>query len=272
MQYCPRVKTLIASWDFKPNVLSIARMRCRQWDCEFCAIKNADMWRAHLLHTFCELMPQKRWIFVTLTVPSWAHELAPEISLKLLKRAWGGMYDRLRFKNGGKLSYVLVFETHKSGIFHAHALCDMGEVYDAYGVIIDFGQSYETRIDDEKAHPFGIWLKEKCTDEKLGWVCHATRIKEGVSGGDNARLAVGYLTKYLSKAVLEIVLPKRARRICTSRDIGSPRSKSKKKYSWVLKGVISVIAAKSYPHYLIAEDRILSASDFGDDGYYPSID
>jgi len=272
MRYCPRVKTLIASWDFKPGFLSIVRMRCRQWDCPYCSTKNADMWRAHLLETFCNRFPDKHWVFVTLTVPPWAHELEPDVSLRLLKDAWNGMYDRMRFKNGKKLSYVLVFETHKSGIFHVHALCDMGIVYDDYGVSIDFTLPYDDRILAEKDHPFGVWLREKCTAERLGWVCHATRIREGVTGKDNARLAVGYITKYFSKAVNDVVLPKRARRICTSRDIGSPRTKGKKEFSWVLKGVITSQSTKIVPHWLVSEDRILGPSDFGDDDCYPSIE
>lgn len=272
MGYCPRVKTLIASWDFKPGFLSIARMRCRQWDCEYCAVKNADMWRAHLLHTFCEIMTEERWVFVTLTVPPWAHKKPVNVSLELLKKSWGKMYDKLRYLNGGKLKYVLVFETHASGVFHVHALCNLGDVYDAHGVTINYALPHEERIQAEKEHPFCVWLKEKATDVKLGWVCHATRIKEGSTGKDNARLAVGYITKYFSKAVTEVVLPKRARRICTSRDIGSPRSKSKKEFSWALKPAFNWRSAKVTPIWLISEDRILGPGDFGDDGYYPAIE
>ena len=272
MRYCPRIKTLIGSWDFKPGFLAIARMRCRQWDCEFCAIKNADMWRAHLLHTFCEIMTDKKWIFVTLTVPPWAHKQPVNVSLALLKKAWNGMYDKLRYKNGGRLSYVLVYETHASGVFHVHALCDMGDVYDLYAVTIDYTLPYDDRIEAEKAHPFGVWLKEKATDEKLGWVCHATRIREGQTGQDNARLAVGYITKYFSKAVTEVVLPKRARRICTSRDIGSPRSKRQKEYTWFIKPAMRVPKATAGLIWLVSEGRVLSGRDVGDDGYYPPLE
>lgn len=272
MGYCPRIKTLIASWDFKPGYLAIARMRCRQWDCEYCAVKNADMWRAHLLHTFCEVMTDKRWVFITLTVPGWAHRQPVNVSLELLKKAWNGMYDKLRYKNGGHLSYVLVYETHASGIFHVHALCDMGDDYDAYYTVNGLRRDHEERVADEKEHSFCVWLKEKATDEKLGWVCHAARIREGDTGADNARLAVGYITKYISKAATEVVLPKRARRICTSRDIGSPRSKSKKEFSWVIKPSIQWRSSRAVPHWLVSEDRVLNASDFGDDGYYPPLE
>jgi len=217
-------------------------------------------------------MMEERWVFITLTVPPWAHKKPVEVSLGLLKKAWNGMYDKLRYLNGGTLKYVLVYETHASGIFHVHALVNLGAKYDAYGVTINYGLPHEERIEAEKAHPFCIWLKDKATDEKLGWVCHATRIREGETGKDNARLAVGYITKYFSEAVTEVVLPKRSRRICTSRDIGSPRSKGKKEFTWVLRASIHHSTAKQIPLWNVSEGRTLDASDFGDDGYYPSLE
>ena len=269
--YCKRIKTLIGSWDFKPGYLSLCRMRCRQWDCEYCAVRNADMWRGHLLHVFCEEMVGKKWVFLTLTVPPWAHTLAPAISLKVLKKAWDGMYDRLRWLNRGKFSYVLVFETHASGVFHVHALCDLGAHYDKY-TVWDFSTGSRAEIiANEKMHPFCLWLKDAATDEGAGWVCHATRIREGATGQDNARLAVGYMTKYFTKAVTEVILPPRQRRICTSRDIGSPRSKSKKLYSWSIKPAIHFTHVERVKFWHVKEGRLLDASDFGDDGYYPPL-
>lgn len=272
LSYCPRIKNVIASWDFKPGYLAVARMRCRQWDCAYCSIKNADMWRAHLLETFCHTLVDERWIFITLTVPASAHALDPAISLGLLKKAWKRVYDALRWRNGGGLKYVLVFETHKSGIFHAHCLCNLGTAYDAYGVSVELEQSREKRFKDEREHPFAKWLSGKAVDAGLGWVLHVTRIREGANGGDNARLAVGYICKYFTKGVGEMAFPKRARRIQTSQDIGSPRSKNKSKYSWVLKPAISWQSSKAIPHWLISEGRVLGAADFGDDGYYPPIE
>lgn len=272
MSYCPRIKTLIGSWDAKPGFLAIVRMRCRQWDCPYCATKNADQWRGHLLHAFCDLMTEKHWIFVTLTVPPELHRLSPDVSLKRLKKAWDKLYDKLRYLGKGRLSYVLVFETHKSGIFHAHALCDLGEHYDKYTVWDFSNMERSEKIDAEKMHPVCLWLSKKAVDTGLGWVCHVTRIQEGQSGKDNARLAVGYATKYFSKGVGEIVLPKRHRRICTSRDIGSPRSKRDKPYTWFLKSPVKGSSNTEGQIWLLSEDRTLKASDFGDDGYYPPLE
>lgn len=243
-------------------------MRCKQWDCEYCSTKNADMWRAHLLETFLHTMPEKKWIFITLTAPRWAHK-DPLKSLKVLKKAWGVMYDKLRYKNGKRLSYVMVYETHLSGAYHIHALCDMGDVYDGYNCPIDQSLERKEKIDAEKAHPFGVWLKEAATDAKAGWVCHATRILEGDTDKDNARLAVGYVSKYFTKGATEMKMPPRWRRLGTSQDIGSPKTKSKKEFTWSVRGVITVKDVKAVPHFLINEDRELGPGDFSEGGIYP---
>lgn len=268
-RYCSRILSLLASQDFKPGFIAITRMRCKQWDCEFCSIKNGDMWRAHLLDTFLRRMLEKHWVFVTLTAPSWSHH-NPMKSLTKLKRAWGKMYDKLRYKNKGRLSYVMVYETHESGAFHCHALVDMGVIYDAFNAPIDATLQGEERVDAEKAHPFGKWLKNAAVDAKAGWVCHATRIQEGDTSQDNCRLAVGYVTKYFTKGAAEMKMPPRWRRIGTSRDIGSPKTKAKKEFSWQVRQFITPKDAQQIPHYLLGEEREIDASDFGDEGIYPA--
>lgn len=272
MRHCPRIKTLLSTWDYRPNALAVARMGCKQWDCPYCAKRNAEIWKTHLNKTLGTLLLQERWIFVTLTVPSELHEMHPVESLKRLKAAWIPLRNALKWKNGGKLEYVLVYETHKSGIFHAHALLNMGAAYDAYNVPVNYRLPYEARIAAEKAHPFCQWLSKQAEKHGLGWVCHATRIREGATGGDNARLAVGYVTKYLSKGVGEIVFPPRTRRIQTSFLIGSPRAKLKSKWAWAIRAPIYFKNAVNMPIWVIGEQRLLAANDFGDDGYYPALE
>lgn len=179
------------------------------------------------------------------------------------------MYDKLRYKNGGALSYIMLYETHKSGAFHVHALVDMGEIYDEMGDGYTSPVPYIDVVDFEKTHPFGKWLKDKATDSGAGWVCHARRIQEGDTTGDNQRLAVGYVTKYITKGAGELPMPKRWRRIGTSRDIGSPKTKAKKEFSWVVRHAISSRDVELMPHHLISEDRLLGPGDFGDTGLYP---
>jgi hypothetical protein len=270
MKYCPRIKSLLTSEDFKTGFISVTRMRCRQWDCEFCKTKNGNMWRAHLLRQFCENFPDKRWVFITITAPSYAHKDAQK-SLKVLKRAWGSLYDRLRHKNGGSLSFVLIWETHKSGIFHLHALVDMGSVYDASDYDWQGALQHMTLIEAEKEHPFCKWLSKAATKSKAGWVCHARRIREGETGKDNARLAIGYVTKYFVKGLGDLPLPKRWRRVQTSRDIGSPRTAQKDKFTWRMRAYIDIPEYRAHPHWLINENRKMGPVDFDESGIYPSL-
>lgn len=226
------------------------------------------MWRAHLLDTLLHNMVGMKWVFITLTAPPWAHK-TPIKSLINLKKGWDKLYDKLRYKNGGSLSYVMLYETHRSGAFHVHALVAMGEIYDAYTVPIDRTMERERVIEAEKNHPFGQWLKDKATDAKMGWVCHATRVWQGETGEDNQRLAVAYLSKYLTKGASELIMPSRWRRIGTSRDIGSPKTKSKKEFTWHIRQFVTAQDIRHIPHYVISENRVLDPSDIGDDGMYP---
>jgi len=180
------------------------------------------------------------------------------------------MYDKLRHLGGGRLSYVMVYETHKSGSFHVHALVSLGEQYDLHGVEIAEGLSRQEKVKAEKKHPFCRWLKKKAVDAKAGWVCHATRIQEGPTGGDNARLAVGYISKYFTKGSRGLAMPKRWRRLGASQDIGSPKTKGKGGFTWAVRHAVLPADTKRIDHYLINEGRLLEPSDFGDTGMYPS--
>lgn len=244
-------------------------MRCKQWTCPYCGTKNADMWRAHLLHTFCEVMTEKQWVFVTLTAKPKDHS-SPEQSLKALKAGWGKIYDALRYRYGRKFSYVMVYEAHKSGAYHIHILIDLGAEYDSMGAAPEGIEPYGALIKAERRHPFCKALKAAAVKAKIGYIVHARRIKEGASGADNARLAVGYVTKYFVKQSEMLNFPKHARRIGTSRDIGSPATANKGKFSWRIRSFVEWAETRAIPHLLIQEGRMLNASDFGDEGVYPA--
>ena len=269
-RYCPRVKSLLLSDDVKEGFLSVARMRCKQWDCEYCSTKNGDMWRAHLLNVFCELMPEKRWVFCTLTIKA-GRGVTPKYSLKRLKEAWGKIYDALRYKYKRGFSYVMVFEQHKSRIFHIHILIDLGSEYDVLGPAPTYAGSWEDLVREERKHPFCCNLKAMATKARIGYIVHARRIQEGDTGKDNARLAVGYVTKYFTKQFAIKDFPKHGRRIGTSRDIGSPKTANKGKFHWWVRSYVDSAETRLKPHFLISENRFLDASDFGDAGIYPDV-
>lgn len=226
------------------------------------------MWRAHLLHTLTDDMPHKRWVFITLTAKGVLHRDAKK-TLQNLKQGWGKLYDKIRYKWGRAFSYVMLYETHKSGAYHIHALVDLGEEYDVYGPAPSGNTDHKELVKAEKRHGFCKELKRLAVKAKIGYIVHARRINEGDTPGDNVRLAVGYVTKYFLKQVDILDFPKHARRIGTSRDIGSPKTKSKKMFTWRVRSYIHWREAMEKPHLIIAENRILEASDFGDTGMYP---
>jgi len=270
LKYCPRVRSILLSDDIKQGYIAVARMRCKQWNCPYCSVKNGDMWRAHLLETFVNRMPDKRWVFCTLTIRN-GKGMTPTLSLKRLKEGWSKIYDAIRYRWGKERSYVMVFEQHKSRIFHIHVLIDLGAQYDALGNVPTSGQFEGAElIKAERRHPFCKALKRMAEKAKIGYIVHARRILEGETGKDNARLAVGYVTKYFTKQLNIEGFPKRGRRIGTSRDIGSPKTANKGKFHWWVRSYIHPDETRAKPHFLISEGRVLDASDFGDEGVYPA--
>lgn len=267
-RYCPNIKSVIASDELVIGRVTLARMRCRKWSCPVCGPKNAQQWRAFLLDTFTKRMRDKRWVFVTLTAHQNAH-ISPEMSLKNLKQVWDKLYDRLRYKTGRALSWVMVYERHKSGRFHLHMLVDLGEEYDAYHFLISPDLDRAAKIKREKRHPLCIWLKEMSIKNGGGKIVHMTRIKEGDTSLDNVRLAVGYVTKYFTKAVEFPDFPERMRRIGSSRDIGSPRTKGKSGFKWYVKRYIALGEIERIEHYSLDKNGPLERADFDEWGFYP---
>src|ERR1044072_6889789 len=78
--------------------LLVARLRCKMWDCEYCATKNRSIWRAHIIDTVNKL--GGNWLFMTITAHRNAHRVGK--TLINLKNAWKRLYDRLRYKFKGK--------------------------------------------------------------------------------------------------------------------------------------------------------------------------
>lgn len=267
-RYCPRVLSLLLSDDFKEGFIAVSRMRCKQWDCEFCGKKNGEMWRAHLLHTLTGGFSDGKWVFLTITAAPNSH-ITPKTSLDNLKRGWGKLHDRLRYYCKRTLSYVMMYEPHRNGAFHIHAIVDAGREYDAWNWPSLSGLTKKSRVKYEKRHPLCVWLKNACIKSGMGFMVHMTRVHEGQTGADNVRLAVAYVTKYFTKEVASYKFPKGWRRLGTSRDIGSPQTKREKKFTWRVRSYISSDEVRLHPHYLIQENRELDASDFGDVGIYP---
>lgn len=200
--------------------LKLIRLRCKMWNCEYCAAKNGSIWRAHIIDRLNKL-DCASWCFVTLT----AHKRARTTltSVKNLKSAWDKLYHRLHRKYG-EFEYVMVYEKHKNLAMHIHAIMS-----------IELGGDnvYDKRNKLFKHMSFTNWLKNNMAEVGAGFMAHGVKID-----APNAGLVSAYITKYMTKQLGEIDFPKYARRIVVSRGFGSPKFEAKED-GWKPGGAIS---------------------------------
>lgn len=263
---CMRIKGVLISRDFYPHQVSIAHMRCKMWSCPHCGPINAASWRAYLLQKFNSDLAGEKWIFVTITAHARAHVTAAR-SLLNLQQGWKKLYDRMlrRWGKGG-LQYVRVFEQHRSGRYHMHALISAGGAYDAHGIL-------PLSLAREFRHPECIWLRRACVSVGLGWRVHMRRVWDHQTRQANAGLVVGYMMKYMAKNLAMMDFPKHQRRVQTSRKIGSPAVSREGRGTWVLAREFSLegFLRNRIPHYDISLDKEINIEDFENEAYYPPI-
>lgn len=158
-------------------------LRCKQWQCQYCADVNRKMWRASIIDTLNRLGDGENsvWSFITLT--SRKDMRGFEKSEKCLKHGWKKLYDRMR-RRYGKQPYIKVYEMHQDKTLHIHAL--------VRGAI-------------EKR-----WLKDTSVAVGMGYMVDCQHI-DGHAG-----YVAAYVTKYMTK--VEHRFPKGFRRIQGSRE------------------------------------------------------
>lgn len=157
------------------------RLFCKKWNCPRCGPIKA--WQA------CKDIPaiiEEKGLdrFLTLTLdPKNIPE--NEDRHKYIWKVWAKFRTYLKRKLKEKISYVCVLELHKSGLPHLHILVN--------------------RFIPQ------AWISNAWNAVGGGKIVFIEKIKEG-------KHIAHYLSKYLTKCV-DTVLPKRLRRISTSRDI-----------------------------------------------------
>lgn len=210
--FCENFKGIAVSDN--ESALLVARLRCKQWDCEYCASKNRQIWRAHLLD-YAVNNPAE-WSFLTVTATSEAHKSGT--TLEQICANWDKLMKRLK-RAWGKFEYVRVYERHKSGEFHAHMLINILPE-DCWS-----GRVWKTVKRGDRPRYFGTHyktLKEACEDCDMGFMVDYTPlIDRREKRAFLPHHAVGYVTKYMTKSVGG-GMPKGTRRIQTSRAISAP--------------------------------------------------
>jgi len=243
--------------------LKIARLRCKEWDCEYCARKNMSIWRAHIIETVNRMAGD--WFFVTLTAHGNSHRAGKTI--ENLKTAWGKLYDRLNRYYDRKvltphpktIEYVMLFERHKQTgkiTYHIHAIMRMNLL----------GNNKWNGKKEYWYHPeLHNWFKDNAAECGAGFMAHAARIEDS-----NAGLVAAYITKYMTKDAQTLQnFPKHARRISTSRGFGSPNLD--KEGGWRFRQYVLIGEYYAYDSITdVSTGERLNAASFGLKGLYPT--
>jgi len=207
----PEALTLPKNSAKKPPVL-LTRLRCKQWSCEYCAAKNQAIWRA-FLHERLPTVSDEWWL-MTLTAHSKKRSQAA--SYANLQKGIDVLLKRSR-RLFGSIQYVRVYEKHPtSQALHAHLIISDLSPFVVLGCWKNLQPGYLAVL----TRPWWVgiwslstWLKKSCQAVGLGYQDDVQKL-EGFQ-------AVGYATKYLTKAAQEIEI-KGIHHVQTSKGIGSP--------------------------------------------------
>jgi hypothetical protein len=173
---CPNFQAVIVGLD--GDKLLVARLRCNMWTCPYCAAIKQKMWRARVIEHIENA--GGLWTWFTLTAHSKMRGLA---SLFNIRKAWDTLMKRMKRKYG-KFQYCRVYERHKDGSYHLHAIANF-----------HFGDIKERKArKDGTKTKYSVWLKVNATELRLGYYTHADDIKIEHSG-----YIASYVTKYMTK-------------------------------------------------------------------------
>lgn len=221
MDFCSRyTRVAWARTGFNHDVL-FTRLRCKQWDCDYCARKNQQIWRAFLLDRLKQV--SDNWWFVTLTAHS--RMRSEESSYKNLQHGIDVIMKRVR-RVFGKVEYVRVFEKHPtSDALHTHLLVSNLTPFIVPGCNKNLQPTFcavTVRQSRQGAWAIRTWLKKTAQECQIGYQAEVSQIPNA--------FAVQYVTKYLSKANQQITI-KGIRHVQTSRGIGSPQAEGNLSWS-----------------------------------------
>lgn len=192
------------------------RLRCKSWGCDYCAKKNASIWRAHLLQRLPEVSDE--WWILTLTAPPWARSRAE--SIKSIRKSVEAFFKRCKRVFGEAMDYVRVYEKHPtSNALHSHFIVSGFTPFVAMGCSVKL-QPVAVGI-TSRPYRSGVWairtwIKKTCQELKMGRIADCQKI-EGP-----AINPVLYVMKYTTKAQQDLGI-KGLRHIQTTRRIGGPK-------------------------------------------------
>lgn len=206
--------------------VEVLRLRCKSWQCEYCAAKNREMWRSHLKKRIAALAGE--WWFVTVTAHEGnRHSFA---TLANLRRGLDLLFKRMR-KIWKGLEYVRVYEKHRNGGFHAHMVVSGLSPRVAYRK----GRNGVRVFSAAQGRGQGVlslktWFKKSARAVHMGYMVDVQKL-------DGVRKTINYVCKYFTKEAQNFHVP-HLRRIQTSAGIGAANARKEgqgwrvDKYIW----------------------------------------
>lgn len=241
----------------------VVPLRCKQWDCDFCAQMNRETWVSHLINRLPKI--SDKWFLVTLTAHRNAHRAADRAAatLKNILGAQDKFIKRVR-RAYPALEYVRVLERHKSGAFHVHFLATFGEVAlsaTEFRGVASSGIRYRGSV-------YTV-IKTAAIECGMGYIVDVRPLVDGSLAWQPPALAARYVTKYMTKGNLA-GLPPHTRRVQTSRGIGSPKPGDSERV-WALKtGIYLEDILSGVKWYWRGKgSRVLTADEFLDHDIFP---
>jgi len=210
---CPNFSLLV--WRVHdPKTVKMTRLRCKSWTCPYCNKKNRDEWSSHLKKRLPRVAVQ--WWFVTLT----AHEKLRDAarSLENIRGNIDRLFKRLR-RIYERISYVRVYEVHKTGAFHAHLLVAGMSRRLTRTVAKNGTVRYRPAPDNANGGSWSIktWWKRTAREMGMGYMVDVQALETN-------QQAVNYVLKYLTKQAQSYEC-RNLRRVQVTNDIGSPHRK-----------------------------------------------
>lgn len=205
-----------------PKEAIFTRLRCKQWSCDYCAKKNASIWRAFLKEKLPAI--SKEWYLVTFTAHP--NTRSHQRSLHNIRSNIDKLFKRVR-RVFGCISYVRTFEKHpSSSAIHAHFIVSGLSPYVAIGCskkLRPVAYGVLSRTSRNGVWAVKTWFKIQTQDVGMGMICDVRLIEGDVDH------AVLYVCKYLTKSQQELDI-KGLRHVQTTRDIGSPKNEADREW------------------------------------------
>ena len=197
--FCPKFK----KHAFNAERRMLVRLRCKMWDCDFCAKINAYKWRL-AIKARIEEVGASGWSFATVTARGRAHRHGT--TLIALTQSGDRFFKRLR-RAFGNFDYLRVFEHDAKGAVHMHILMRVSpKDIDDMTKWFTYGQRQKdgTIIKKKRYRGIGhILLKRAAFGVGLGYICDFSPINVANCDDDNHAMntVIFYITKYLTKSM-----------------------------------------------------------------------